>query len=69
MDEFTELLIYKNIHGLPGMNIPADLFQEHLNRVCKDAVFGPGANKTENAIGQAGKALGILSTVLNQMTM
>ena len=55
-----------NVHGLPGMNIPADLLQEHLNHVCKDAVFGPGANKTEKSIGRAGKALGILSTVLNQ---
>ena len=34
---------FVNVHGLPGMNIPVDLHQEHLNRVCKDAVFGLGA--------------------------
>ena len=43
---------FVNVHGLPGMNIPADLHQEYLNRVCKDVVFGLGANKTEKSIGQ-----------------
>ena len=57
---------FVNVHSLPGMNIPADLHQEYLNRVCKDAVFGLGVNKTEKSIGQVGKALGTLSTILNQ---
>ena len=30
---------FVNVHGLPGMNIPADLHQEHLYRVCKDALL------------------------------
>ena len=37
---------FVNVHGLPGCNIPADLHMEHLNRVCKEAIKGLGANKT-----------------------
>ncbi len=55
-----------NVHGLPGMNIPADLHQEHLNRVVKEAIHGLGANKTETAVTQVGRALGTLSPVLAQ---
>ena len=55
-----------NVHGLPGRNIPADLHQEHLNRVCKDAMHGLGANQTEKAMVRVGKALGTLSPVLDQ---
>ena len=29
---------FVNVHGLPGRNIPADLYQEHLIRVCKDTI-------------------------------
>ncbi len=53
-------------HSAPGRNIPEDLHQEHLNRVCKDAVKGLSANKTEVAIDRVGKALGTLSPVLDQ---
>ena len=45
-----------NVHGLPGRNISSDLHQEHLNRVCKDAVRGLGTNQTEKSIGRVGKA-------------
>ena len=55
-----------NVHGLPGRNILADLFMEHLNRVCKDAIRGLGANQTEKGITRVGKALGTLSPVLDQ---
>ena len=33
-----------------GCNIPCDLHNEHLNRMCKDYVKHLGANKTEKAI-------------------
>lgn len=57
---------FVNVHGLPGRNIPADLHQEHLNRVVKEAIRGLGANKTERAIARVGKALGTVSPVLDQ---
>ena len=39
-----------NVHGLPGRNIPCDLYMEHLNRVVKDVVHGLKANKTPEAL-------------------
>ena len=57
---------FVNVHGLPGKNIPADLHQEHLNRMCKIALQGLCANKTEKAITRIGKAQGTLSLVLDK---
>lgn len=57
---------FVNVHGLPGRNIPGDLYMEHLNRICKDAIRGLGANQTEKAITRVGRALGTLSPVLDQ---
>ena len=37
----TQELIWSrfiNTHSAPGRNIPVDLHQEHLNRVCKDSI-------------------------------
>ena len=31
---------FVNTHSAPGRNIPADLHQEHLNRLCKESVRG-----------------------------
>lgn len=45
---------FVNIHGLIGRNIPCDLHMEHLNRVCKDAIKGVGANKTVETIQRVG---------------
>lgn len=56
---------FVNIHGLPGRNIPCDLHQEHLNRVCKRAIYDLGVNKTAFAITRVGKALGTISPLLN----
>ena len=53
-----------NIHGLPAQNIPCDLFMEHLNRVCKEAVNGLGANKTPKGLDRIGKIVGTLDEVL-----
>lgn len=57
---------FVNVHGLPGKNIPADLHQEHLNRLLKEAVHGLGSNKTEQAITRIGKALGTLSPIMDR---
>ena len=53
-----------NVHGLPARNIPCDLFMEHLNRVCKDAVHGLGANKTPQALVKVAKIVNVLDEVL-----
>ena len=55
---------FVNVHGRPGRNIPLDLHQEHLNRVCKDAIQGLGMNKSEKAITRVGKAMGTLFPIL-----
>ena len=46
-----------NVHGLPGRNIPCDLFNEHLNRECKESIRGLGSNITDRAIQRIGKSL------------
>ncbi len=56
---------FVNTHSISGRNIPCDLFQEHLNRVCKEAVQGLRANKTEKAITKIGKTLGTVVPVLD----
>lgn len=53
-------------HGRKGRNIPCDLHMEHINRLCKDAVYGLQANKTASAIVRVGKSLGPLSHLLEQ---
>ena len=58
-----------NTHGIRGRNIPCDLHQEHLNRICKRAIRNLGANQTETAITRAGKVLGTLYPVLMQYDM
>ena len=52
-----------NTHGLPGHNVPADLYMEHLNCICKVAVANLGANKTPNGLKRAGKCVGVLAEV------
>ena len=54
---------FVNTQGLPGRNIPCDLYMEHLNRVLKEAVAGPGANKTPNALVRVGKVIEIIDCV------
>jgi len=55
-----------NVHVIVGRNIPCDLYMEHLNRICKGAVYGLQANKTPAAIMRVGKSLGALNGVLEQ---
>ena len=52
-----------NTAGRPGKNVPMDIHMEHLNRACKDAICGLGANKTPKAIQRIGKCIGILKAV------
>lgn len=64
----AEQLLYSrfvNTKGVKGRNIPLDLHQEHLNRVCKDCVKGLHSNKPKDAIIWCGKALGTLNEILN----
>ena len=55
-----------NIHGLPGRNIPCDLYMEHLNRICKHAVQALGSNKTPAALERVGKCVGVLDALLDE---
>ena len=54
---------FVNVYGVPGRNIAGDLHMEHLNRACKEAIKGLGANKTEKSITRIGKAIGPLTTI------
>lgn len=65
--KLAEQLIWSrfvNTQGVQGKNIPLDLHQEHLNKLCKTCIVGPGANKGEEAIVRCSKALGTLQNVL-----
>ena len=53
-----------NTIGRAGRNIPADLHMEHLNRLCKDAIKGLGANKSKRSITRVAEALGTIAPVL-----
>lgn len=55
-----------NVHGLAGRNIPSDLYMEHLNRVCKEAVLTLGANKTKTALQRVGRCVGVLHSLMSQ---
>lgn len=41
---------FVNTEGVQGKNIPLDLHQEHLNRICKTCIEGLAASKREEAI-------------------
>ena len=56
---------FVNTRGQPDHNIECDLHMEHLNRLCKNAIKGMGANKTEKAIQRAAKAIGKTSAVVD----
>lgn len=56
---------FVSTHSAPGRNIPGDLYQEHLNRLCKESVRGLQANKTEKAIIKIGKTLGTVAPLLD----
>lgn len=49
---------FVNTKGGAGHNIPADLHNEHLHRVCKTAVKSLGSNKTKKVFNELGKLLG-----------
>ena len=55
-----------NVHGVKEKNIPCDLHMEHLNCVCKNAVYGLQVNKTPDAIVRTGKSLGPLMDILQE---
>ena len=46
-----------NTRGVPGGNMPVDLYMEHLNRTLKDYLKGLGANVSEATITQTSKSL------------
>ena len=54
------------VHGLAGRNIPSDLYMEHSNRVCEEAVLTLGANKTKTALQRVGRCVGVLHSLMSQ---
>lgn len=57
---------FVNVHGKAGHNIASDLHMEHLNRSCKFAIAGLGANATPHAITRIGRCIGPLMRVCAQ---
>ncbi|KAK3100123.1 hypothetical protein FSP39_015088 [Pinctada imbricata] len=55
---------FVNRRGGSGMNVEADLVQEHAVRHQKELIRGLGANKTESAIKRATGASNLLSLVV-----
>ena len=53
-----------NTQGIHGKNIPMDLHQEHLNRVCKTSIEALSPNKREEGIVRCSKALGTMQLML-----
>ena len=53
-----------NVHGIPGRNIPCDLFLEHLNKICKQSVEMLGSNFSEEALERVGHCVGIINSLL-----
>ena len=51
---------FVNTTGGAGHNIPADLHNEHLNKLCKNSVKALGSNKTKKGVTRTGKALGTI---------
>lgn len=64
----AEQMLYSrfvNTKRMQGRNIPLDLHQDHLNRLCKDCVKDLGSNKTKESIVRCSKALGVLQEMLD----
>ena len=54
-----------NTRGLPGCNIPCDLYMEHLNRIVKSCIHHLGANKIEKTIQHVGKIISPIDDILS----
>lgn len=48
---------FVNTHGGPGMNIPCDLHNEHINKFFKEVISNMGANFTEAASTRVARAV------------
>lgn len=48
---------FVNTHGGPGMNIPCDLHNEHVNKLFKEVIHNMGANFTEAATTRVARAV------------
>ena len=55
---------FVNTRGMQGRNIPLDLHQEHLNRICKTCIECLGANKRGETIVRSSKIVGTIDAVL-----
>ena len=58
-----------NTRGLPGYNIPCDLFMEHLNRRLKTVIRAMKSNVNSTTIEKAGKAIASVNHVCQQFEL
>ncbi|KAI8496735.1 Protein unc-80 [Branchiostoma belcheri] len=54
-----------NTHGVPGKNIPKDLYMEFLNKTAKEGLAKLGPNMTSKTVAREGRSLGVLQEVLD----
>ena len=54
-----------NTHSTTAHNISCDLHMEHMNKIAKVAIDGLRANKSEKAITRVGKAIGTMTSTLD----
>ena len=64
---------FVNTDGGPGMNIPCDLHNEHVNKLLKKVISNMGANFTEaasstccNIPGSYGRVLSVVNVLLQR---
>ena len=57
---------FVNTKGVPGRNIPCDLYNEHVVRLVKQVISSMGANLTEKALQRAAQSVSTLHSVCKQ---
>ena len=54
---------FVNTHGRAGMNIPCDLYNEHVNKLLKHIIGGMGSNLTEASLHRAARSVTTLESI------
>ncbi len=62
----SEQMLWSRFVNVKGVHIPADLHNEHLNKLCKQMIKALGSNKTDVGVIRASSALGIIEPILRQ---
>lgn len=54
---------FVNTHGRAGMNIPCDLYNEHVNKLLKHIIGSMGSNLTEASLHRAARSVTTLESI------